>query len=489
MDRRQFLKHSAAVTAVSSGLTYAGNTVHADEGIPVASAGKSPYGELAASPDANGMLLPEGFTSRVVAVSGTAPTAASTSWHAFPDGGATFDDGNGGWYYVSNSEVFPNTKPDAGSVSSLHFDSDGQPLNAIRILEGSNSNCAGGPTPWGTWLSCEENPDGLGRVWECDPTGTRPPVAHPAMGLWRREAVAVDPVDQIIYMTEDHPDGRLYRFLPDDYPDLSKGSVEVCVVNSDNTVTWLPISDPSGSSTPTNQQVLESTNFPGNEGIWFHSGWVYFCTKHDHSVHGINLREMTYQLIWQGRPDELGVEGAVLSGVDNITVHEVTGDLFVAEDGGNMELVIITSDGVVAPFLRILNQDDSEVTGPAFSSDGTRLYLSSQRGPTSSTLGSVLDTDNDSTHIGITYEISGPFTRIEESESSSDAANPTTSSTTTTIAPTTTLSTLSTQQISDVDVASGSSSTRVVIGGTVLAAALGALVAWRTRNADEQSLD
>ena len=457
--------------------------------MPFALPGESPYGPLASQPDDNGILLPEGFTSRIVAISGTAPIGASTPWHAFPDGGATFDDGNGGWYYVSNSEVFPNTKPDAGSVSSLHFDSDGQPLNAIRILEGSNSNCAGGPTPWGTWLSCEENPDGLGRVWECDPTGTRPPVAHPAMGLWRREAVAVDPVDQIIYMTEDHPDGRLYRFLPDDYPDLSKGSVEVCVVNSDDTVTWLPISDPSGSSTPTNQQVPESTNFPGNEGIWFHSGWVYFCTKHDHSVHGINLREMTYQLIWQGRPDELGVEGAVLSGVDNVTVHEVTGDLFVAEDGGNMELVVITKEGVVAPFLRILNQDGSEVTGPAFSPDGTRLYLSSQRGPTSSTLGSVLDTDHDSTHIGITYEISGPFTRMEESETSSDAANPTTSLTTTTIAPTTTLSTLSTQQIADDDVPGGSASTKVAIGSAVLTAALGALVAWRRRNADEPSLD
>ena len=489
MDRRQFLKRSAAVTAVGYGLTHVGSTANAGDGIPVASARNSPYGELANSPDANGILLPDGFTSRVVATSGTAPNSASASWHVFPDGGATFDDGNGGWFYVSNSEVFPSTKPDAGSVSSLHFGSDGQPLEAIRILEGSNSNCAGGPTPWGTWLSCEEDPDSKGLVWECDPSGTRPPVAHPAMGLWRREAVAVDPVDEIIYMTEDHPDGRLYRFLPDDYPDLSKGSVEVCVVDDGDNVTWLPINDPSGSSTPTNQQVPESTNFPGNEGIWFHSGWVYFCTKHDHSVHGINLREMTYRLIWRGRPDELGVEGAVLSGVDNITVHEQTGDLFVAEDGGNMELVVITTDGVVAPFLQIVNQDDSEVTGPAFSPDGTRLYLSSQRGPTSSTLGSVLGTDSDSTHIGITYEISGPFNRLQSSEASAMVDNTTTTSVPTSIAPTTTLSTLATQQISDVDIPSGSSSTKVAIGGAVLAAALGALVAWRRRNSDKQSLD
>jgi secreted PhoX family phosphatase len=87
---------------------------------------------------------------------------------------------------------------------------------------------------------------------------------------------------------------------------------------------------------------------------------------------------------------------APLTGVDNIT-GAGSGDLYVAEDGGNMEINVITPAGVVAPFLRILNQSSSEITGPAFSPDGRRLYFSSQRGTTGRSSG------------GITYEVTGPF--------------------------------------------------------------------------------
>jgi secreted PhoX family phosphatase len=82
--------------------------------------------------------------------------------------------------------------------------------------------------------------------------------------------------------------------------------------------------------------------------------------------------------------------------VDNIT-GAASGDLYVAEDGGNMEINIITPAGVVAPFLRLSGQSESEITGPAFAPDGSRLYFSSQRG----TAGDVTG--------GITYEVTGPF--------------------------------------------------------------------------------
>ena len=72
------------------------------------------------------------------------------------------------------------------------------------------------------------------------------------------------------------------------------------------------------------------------------------------------------------------------------------GDVIIAEDGGNMELVAIANDYVV-PIVRIIGQGNSEMTGPAFTSDMTRLYFSSQRGPA----GDSAD--------GITYEITGPF--------------------------------------------------------------------------------
>ncbi len=73
----------------------------------------------------------------------------------------------------------------------------------------------------------------------------------------------------------------------------------------------------------------------------------------------------------------------------------------MAEDGGNMEVCVITPAGVVAPFLRINGQSSSEITGPAFSPDGSRLYFSSQRGTSGNSTGSG----------GITYEVTGPFRR------------------------------------------------------------------------------
>ncbi|MFM8409977.1 MAG: translocation protein TolB, partial [Alphaproteobacteria bacterium] len=71
------------------------------------------------------------------------------------------------------------------------------------------------------------------------------------------------------------------------------------------------------------------------------------------------------------------------------------GDVVVAEDGGNMELVLITPDGGASALLRVTGQDESEIAGPAFDPSGTRLYFSSQRGD----------------GAGITYEVSGPFRR------------------------------------------------------------------------------
>ena len=89
----------------------------------------------------------------------------------------------------------------------------------------------------------------------------------------------------------------------------------------------------------------------------------------------------------------------ILSGVDNI-VFSSSGDLFVAEDGGNMQIVAIDSDGSLVPILQIMGQDESEITGPAFDPSNERLYFSSQRGKS----GSASD--------GVTYEVKGPFIKI-----------------------------------------------------------------------------
>jgi LPXTG-motif cell wall-anchored protein len=357
--------------------------------------GPSPFGPLADTPDENGLLLPEGFTSRVIARSREPVPGTTYVWPAFPDGAATFPTPDGGWIHVVNSEV-----PGGGGVSAVRFEPDGTIADAYSILTGTSLNCAGGPTPWGTWLSCEEYdltprlPGVAGMVWECDPTRPGQGVARPAMGRFSHEAAAVDPVGKRVYLTEDQPDGRFYRFTPKAYPDLSAGLLEFAAVDGTGRVRWIPVPDPSATTAPTRAQVPESTPFKGGEGCWYDAGHVYFATKGDNRIWDHDIAAQRISVLYDAAA--LG-DAAPLTGVDNVTVSP-DGHIFVAEDGGNMEINVITPDGVVAPILRYPGNEESEITGPVFDPSGTRLYFSSQRGPSPS-------------GVGITFEVTGPFRR------------------------------------------------------------------------------
>nr|WP_202459156.1 alkaline phosphatase PhoX [Streptomyces sp. SID5464] len=348
--------------------------------------GTGPYGPLG-SPDANGIRLPSGFTSRVIARSGQRVGSTSYTWHNAPDGGACYADGTG-WIYVSNSEINPS-----GGASAVRFSSTGAITGAYRILSNTRQNCAGGKTPWGTWLSCEEVDRGY--VYETDPWGTKAAVRRDAMGRFKHEAAAADPVRQVIYLTEDVTDGCFYRFRPTTWGDLSSGTLEVLVAGSGTSgpVTWARVPDPSGA-TATRSQVSGAKHFNGGEGCYYADDTCWFTTKGDNRVWQYDAAAQTIDLAYD---DSLVTSGtAPLTGVDNVT-GSASGDLFVAEDGGNMEICVITPTDVVAPFLRVDGQSGSEITGPAFSPDGTRLYFSSQRGTSGSSSG------------GITYEVTGPF--------------------------------------------------------------------------------
>jgi hypothetical protein len=352
--------------------------------------GPSPYGDLL-PPDANGAALPAGFTSRIVARTGQPVPGTSYLWHAAPDGGACFPDGTG-WIYVSNSEI-----PFLGGASAIRFAAGGGITAAYSILFGTNVNCAGGATPWGTWLSCEEVP--LGRVFETDPYGDTGAVARTRMGRFTHEAAACDPDRRLVYLTEDEGDGCFYRFRPDAWGDLNTGRLQVLCAPASQTsgpVTWRDIPDRDGFPIPTRWQVGAARHFDGGEGCHYTAGVCYFTTKGDNRVWAYDAVHETIDLAY----DAAAVPGgaAPLTGVDNIT-GAASGDLYVAEDGGNMEINLITPAGVVAPFARLSDQSESEITGPAFSPDGSRLYFSSQRGRTGQVTG------------GITYEVTGPFRR------------------------------------------------------------------------------
>jgi secreted PhoX family phosphatase len=361
-----------------------------------ARAAASPYGPLG-PPDANGLMLPPGFSSREVARGASA--VAGYPWPVFPDGQATFATADGGWVLVTNSESLAAT---GAGTSAIRFRPDGSVAAAYRILGGTNANCAGGPTPWGTWLSCEEHASGL--VWECDPAGRLPAQARPALGVFSHEAAAVEPAGRRVYMTEDQPDGGFYRFTPSAYPSLQQGLLEVAVVAADGSVGWRAVPDPMPTpmETQTRHQVPEMTRFNGGEGIWHDGGVVYFTTKGDRRLWAYDAGTGMLEVVF----DHAAAPDSSLDAVDNVTVS-AAGEIFVCEDGGNMEIALITVAREVSPFLRFASaahpvdgEYKSEVCGVVFDPSGTRMYCTSQRAHPDSPL---------APGPGAVYEISGPF--------------------------------------------------------------------------------
>ena len=341
--------------------------------------------------DDHGVRLPAGYSSRIVARSGQPVIeGGSFEWHAAPDGGACFSTDDGGWIYVSNSEI-----RDFGGVSALKFDASGEVVDAYSILEDTSRNCAGGATPWQTWLSCEEIDEG--QVWECYPDGSKPAVVRPALGVFNHEAVAVDENNYQLYLTEDKTDGCLYRFTAahsnaDGFPDLSAGKLEVAILSAgtEDVLDWIEVPDPSAASVATRYQVTEAVKFNGGEGIAYFEGRVVFTTKGDNRVWSYEIAKQQLSILYDAN-DSLT---PILTGVDNVTISS-SGDIYVAEDGGDLQIVVIDEQGELYPIVQLEGHDESEITGPAFSPDGKRLYFSSQRGTTGES------------EDGITYEIMG----------------------------------------------------------------------------------
>lgn len=438
LSRREMLRQSF----IGLGLIGAGGTLSACSGsddvvtpspsptppaspvpVPAPTRGRLVIPPLATTPDANNLLIPQGFKSTVVARANQVVPGTNFVWHTDPDGAAVFAAPDGGWAYVSNREFIP------GGSNAIRFDNDGKVTSAYSVLNGllSRLNCGGGVTPWGTWLSGEET-DG-GYIWECDPFDTTGLSATrlDGCGTFSHEAATVDSTTHTFYLTEDVGDSAFYRFVPTT-PNLGgrpstggklqamKVGVTQAVLDADGAtgpwpVTWVDIANPNPLQLPelpaalqpqmptrAQGQALGASQFDGGEGIWYQNGVVYFTTKGDRRVWAHDVAAQTLEVIYD---DFFFQPNAILDSVDNV-VMTPGGDIVIVEDKSeaNQQAVAIQPDGKIGVLVQLVGQADSEVTGPAFSPDGRFFYFSSQRGPGA---GAVAGT------AGITYCIEGPW--------------------------------------------------------------------------------
>jgi hypothetical protein len=411
-----------------------------------ASAAEAGYGRL--YPDPGGIVdLPRGFQYRVISPEGTklsngAPVPSDFDGMAAfkgPRRGTTLlvrnhelsinDGASGDNEPVQGSRPFdPNQ---IGGTPAVVVDNDSRrALKDFVTSSGQTTNCAGGATPWGTWLTCEETREpNHGYVFEVNPRDpqnelSRTPIRE--MGRFSHEAVDIDPETGIAYLTEDDPSGVsnggdpaaesgasfLYRFIPNNRarrPGALQdgGRLQVMALEETNTtetnadlfergqrfeVVWQPIADPAAA----HEQALLTPNaikFNRLEGAFFKAGAFWF----DDTNGGENRLGQIFRYFPATNTLELFYEGndpEKIESPDNITITP-WGDLWFAEDeaiadGNNRNRVVgVTPGGQVYRFARNV-KSDSEFAGPTFSPDGRTFFVNIQ-------------------NPGITLAIWGPF--------------------------------------------------------------------------------
>ena len=367
------------------------------------------------------------------------------NWFDVPVG-SPFGKGNELLYRVSDNQLYDRKKdgsPFFGGVTKVVYDLKNNRLeNDFLVLTGTAANCAGGPTPWGSWLSCEEEmlkpSEGPGKyhgfVFETpsSATGLIDAVPLKDMGRFTHEAASVDPKTGIVYMTEDAGHGLFYRFIPNVPGQLHKGGrlqalaikdkksaitsnwpkdskyagTEQFAVGADHQAEWIDLDDvesPNGDLAHRGS-TAGAAQFMRGEGLDYalradgETGDFYFtCTQG--GAEGVGQ-------IWRYTPDEGSDNDGNTSGTlqlfyesenagsldmcDNLMVAP-WGDLILCEDGrGDQYLRGLTPEGVIYDLARNAHKDQSEFCGACFSPDGKTMFVNVQE-------------------PGFTYAINGPW--------------------------------------------------------------------------------
>jgi secreted PhoX family phosphatase len=372
------------------------------------------------------LALPEGFTYVSFGWTGD-PLASGALTPGSHDGMAAFPAGKGLTRIVRNHERgagAPFAPPMAvyngaasGGTTTLLFDTHkGELVSAEPSISGTIRNCAGGPTPWGTWLTCEETTDTFGQphgyVFEVPADGLGDPTPLRDMGRFSHEAVAVDPATGWVYETEDAgARSGFYRFVPNVAGRLEDGGelFMLKVRGTDNAnlgasyaagtmfrTEWVRIAIPDNPAAGTpgtfvwaQGQSQRAATFARLEGCWYgNDARIYIVSTSGGLGHGqiwdYDPAEETITLLFES-PSAL-----VLNAPDNICVSP-RGGLVLCEDGNGEEFLHgLTTDGEIFPFAKntaVLNGErngiignftGSEWAGACFSPDGKWLFANLQ---------------------------------------------------------------------------------------------------------------
>lgn len=444
LDRRAFLGRAAgAFTSLGALQTLGRLTTLSHRSLHGAPLGQGGYGPL--EPAGLHLALPEGFRYTRLGVTGSLMDDGFTTPQA-PDGMGAFPLPNGNIRLIRNHELMGRFSAEppfrnpfdvlaGGCTTSLEVDPETRELvSSYQTLEGTARNCAGGVTPWGSWLTCEEATVGRayglarshGYIFEVPAAATEPvePVPLRAMGRFVHEAVAVDPATSIVYETEDQTRGGFYRFIPD-VPALdgrpadlaAGGRLQMLAVRGRRRydtsrrqevgavlpVDWVDIPDPAPRDAEEHPDAVfrqgwerGGARFSRVEGCFYADGVICFT-----STDGGNGR---FGQVWEYRPTEPdggelrllfeSPDRAVLQHPDNVCVSP-RGGILLCEDGrAPNRLQGLTPEGRVFDFARnLVGVGEGEFAGATFSPDGRTLFVNIQRDP------------------GATFAIWGPWER------------------------------------------------------------------------------
>ena len=443
IDRRTFLRGSAAVGGAIFGLD--GLIARGALAVPhskssIATKGTGGYGPLAPTAARNTgevlLALPDGFQYNVISRAGRRMADGKVAPGAF-DGMAAFAV-NGQIRLVRNHEIRspPGRRGPIGDPAQSYDPMAGGGTTTLIVdpatrelvrefvsLSGTLSNCAGGATPWGTWVSCEETTAGTEPIYgpggrlisrgygqnhgycfevRTAEDGQTTPVPLKAMGRFIHEAMAVDPDTGIVYETEDFPSAGFYRYIPNEPGNLAAGGRLQMLAIKDRPrydtrtgqrvgkplpVTWVDIADPDPADAHQNPMAVYEQGFAQGaatfgrlEGCWYGHGSFF--------LNSTSGGDQELGQVWQYRPR--GNSGGqlillfespsvdVLDAPDNLCVSP-RGGLVLCEDGQGDQFVRgLTSDGRIFNFAQNLTyQDDQaeEFAGATFSPDGETLFF------------------------------------------------------------------------------------------------------------------